>query len=126
MYAEDSFFTLGMGGQLGLLFLSGTLAAFCIACVRLLRRRKAVIRLLAAFLLFWGFVWLSPQVYYLYYLTIFDDLPWQIVVGAPPGPMFIGRLLVFADRANLSFHGQGVLGWCLILCALLPGRRILR
>ena len=69
-----------------------------------------------------GFVWLSPQVYYVYYLMIFDGLPWQIVVRTPPGPGALVRLLAFQDKASLSAHGQAALGWAMLAAALWRGR----
>ena len=121
MYAEDSFFTLTMAGRIGLMFLSTALTAavFLVARVTLRRARglPAIKRLLAGFGiatgLFWVFVWLSPQIYYLYYQMIFDGLPWQIVVGPPPGLGHLVGLLAFAETDTLSDHSKGVLGWAL-------------
>lgn len=123
MYAEDSFFTLGLSGRVGLLVLSGCLGAICLLMVWLSRSWRRVWSVLAALVMFWLFVWLSPQIYYFYYLIIFDDLPWQLVVRSPPDPIMLARLLLFGERASLSFHAQGVLGWLLIFCALLPRRK---
>ena len=76
-------------------------------------------RLGAAYLGFWLFVWLSPQVYYQYYRLIFDGLPVQWVVGRPELGEAM-RLLTFTGPANLSAHGQGVLGWAM-LCVAFAG-----
>lgn len=119
-YAGDSFFTLTMGERAGLVVLSLTLWSGVVMLGRWLRGP------IWAVVLFWGFVWLSPQVYYLYYQAIFDGLPWQIVVKAPPGPLDLLRLLAFRAADNLSAHGQGLLGWSLIGAALWRYRRQLR
>ncbi|MCK0168793.1 hypothetical protein MWU52_14635 [Jannaschia sp. S6380] len=117
-YADDSFFTLTASGQVGLAVLSLGLA--CLMGLAALRLH----RVLWALALFGAFVWLSPQVYYLYYVAIIDGLPWQIVVGRPPGPGTLLRLLTFTGDANLSDHGKGVLGWAMI--ALAAGSAVMR
>lgn len=123
MYAEDSFFTLSLAGRFGLIVLSVVLAALCLWIVWRVRHLKRAYRFLIALGLFWSFVWVSPQIYYLYYIQIFEGLPWQIVVKQIPTPVFLGRVLFFSEQQNLSFHGQALLGWALLLCALLPRRR---
>jgi hypothetical protein len=116
-YTEDSFHTLTGMEQLGLVGLTLVLS---IGLLALGGRLRGVVW---AFILFWGFVWLSPQVYYLYYQVIFDGLPWQIVVKTPPGPGRILNLLTFQGAGTLSDHGKGVLGWGLIGMALWRRRR---
>lgn len=121
MYAEDSFFTLSLAGRVGLVALSMALAAVLFALAHLSFRffdgvppvKRLLARLGVATGLFWAFVWLSPQVYYLYYQAIFDGLPWQIVVGPPPGLGHVVGLLAFAEADTLSDHSKGVLGWAL-------------
>ncbi|WP_179381229.1 hypothetical protein [Jannaschia marina] len=122
-YPDDSFHTLTGGEQIGLLIVTLLLSAAGIALVVGIARRGRRIGLPAALLLFWAFVWLSPQVYYLYYQAIFDGLPWQIVVKHPPGPVDVVRLLTFRAEPTLSDHGKGLLGWALIGTALWRGRR---
>ena len=68
------------------------------------------------------FVWLAPQAYYFYYIYLFGTLPWQSVVSWPPQPAELFDLLLFRNRQNLSFHSQGLLGWLLMLAALLAPR----
>ena len=134
MYAEDSFFTLSLAGRVGLVALSTGLAAALFALARLSFRLvdgvPPVKRLLARFGistgLFWAFVWLSPQVYYLYYQVIFDGLPWQIVIHNPPSLGTLIDLLAFIADKALSDHAKGVLGWCLGLYALLGARATAR
>lgn len=116
MYPDDSFFTLSVGGQIGLVALSTSLAVFTLFLFwRIARGRHLAVRLGLAFAYFFLFVWLSPQVYYFYYLTLFDGLPFQSVVKAPPGPITLLDLLTFQDRATLSAHSKGILGWMLIV-----------
>ncbi|MFY0693047.1 MAG: hypothetical protein JXR14_14130 [Paracoccaceae bacterium] len=123
-YADDSFFTLTAGQQVGLACLSGMLSVAMLVLVRgLVRGRRVLTRLLVALGLFYLFVWLSPQVYYTYYRFIIDGLPAQIVVQAPPPPAEVIRLLSFRSDASLSFHGQGLLGWAMIFLALVVFRR---
>ena len=116
-YAGDSFHTLGRAEQAGLVALSLALAAGMAALAwRLAGPIRAVV-------LFWLFVWLSPQVFYLYYQMIFDGLPWQIVVRGVPGPGRILRLLTFTVSGTLSDHGAGLLGWGLVGLALWRKKR---
>lgn len=112
-YGEDSFFTLSVGERFGLVLLS---LAIWAALLSVVWRWGGLVLAVG---LFWAFVWLSPQVYYVYYLAIFDRLPLQAVVGWPPGPTNLIRLMTFSDRATLSHYGQDGVGWSLIALALL-------
>lgn len=111
-YGADSFLTLTMGERVGVAVVSLMIA---LVLLTLVWRWGGLVRAVG---LFWAFVWFAPQIYYLYYIMIFDGLPWQIVVKSPPGPVDMIRLLTFSDRATLSHHGKGVLGWSLIGLAL--------
>lgn len=122
-HAQDSFFTLTTAGQVGLAALSLGLATGVIVLVWFVTRGRATtLRGITALALFWVFLWLSPQVYYAYYGFIFKDLPTQWVISTPPSPLDVLYLLGFADRATLSSHGQGVLGWVILIVALGPQR----
>ena len=123
MYADDSFFTLSYAGQVGLVVLSLVLSVAMVGVIYLATRKLP--RLAAAgvaVLGFWAFDWLSPQVYYIYYMTQFDGLPLQTVIRYPPSPQSVIRLATFHDEATLSAHGRGLLAWMLIAVALW-GRR---
>lgn len=119
MYDGDSFFTLSLGGQVGLVCLSLVLAAIC------LRIEWAFARWLWGFVLagviFYLFVYLSPQAYYTYYRLLIEDLPAQWVISLP-SPQTIFDLLSFQGPANLSAHSQGALGWSLFAVALIRFR----
>ena len=110
-------------GQVGLALLS---AVLCVLMLWVTRRvaggRVWWLRLVLAVVLFVHFVWLSPQVYYTYYGFLFENLPCQLVVGAPPGPDLLAQLMTFSWRANLSAHSQGLLAWAMIAVALWPQR----
>jgi len=122
MYAGDSFFTLTSGGQVLVGGLSLLLTVICLAVyVKLSWRRPWPARLIAAFSVFVFFVWLSPQIYYVCYIFL-RGVPWQMVIGIPPSPSELLKLLTFSDRANLSFHSRGLLGWILIAVALFQPR----
>lgn len=117
LYAQDSLFTLGWPARIGLILLSVTLT------LAVLRAAWALAGIVPFFFpvpiitvgLFWLFVWLSPQVYYLYYQMIFDGLPWQIVIKwPPPGLQDLGALAGFSGPRTLSAHGQGVLIWLIL------------
>ena len=118
MYAEDSFHTLSLAGRMGLVALSLGLAGLLVfASWRLALRPGPAAGVAFAVLLFFLFVWLSPQLYYFYYMTLFEGLPWQSVIKVPPSPVKLLKLLVFQDEATLSAHGKGLLAWCLLLTA---------
>ena len=111
-YDGDSFFRLSV---IGLITLSVFLTALTIWLSWWIgRRRRLVTRILIALAALYLFTWLSPQIYYGYYLMIFDGLPLQIVTGAPPSPTSVAQLLTFQSNATLSDHGKGALGWLLI------------
>lgn len=121
MYSQDSFFDLSVLGQAGLAAISAVLFALAVgASWALLRNRHRALRPVGAFLLFWVFVWVSPQVYYMYYLVIIPDLPVQWVIWPPPDPAKPLEMLAFQYRANLSAHGQGLLGWGMIAAGFVP------
>lgn len=118
-YDGDSFFTLSLMGQVGLAALSALLTALTIwLSWRIGRRRRLVTRILNALAGLYLFTWLSPQIYYGYYLMIFDGLPLQIVIQTPPSPSGVALLLTFQANASLSDHGKGLLGWLLIAACL--------
>lgn len=118
MYAEDSFHTLNLAGRIGLVALSLGLAGLLVfASWRTAQRLGPAVGVAFACLLFFLFVWLSPQVYYFYYMTLFESLPWQTVIKLPPSPLKLLKLFAFQDEATLSAHGKGLLAWCLVLAA---------
>ncbi|MEM7724354.1 MAG: hypothetical protein AAF376_18570 [Pseudomonadota bacterium] len=127
MYEGDSFFTLSAAGQAGLALLSLVFAGLVVGLVRLLGwRRHWAIRVVIAFVVFLGFVWLSPQGYYTYYRLIIDGLPAQSVIREPPRPEDLLALLTFSGRGTLAAHSQGVLGWFMLVAALWGRGRAVR
>ena len=117
MYQNDSFFDLSTFGQMGLGAISALMgvAVIWLGYRLMRRRRKRRTRMVIALALLWLFVWLSPQVYYTYYIFIIPDLPWQSVIRTPPGPVDMFEILSFSGRQDLSAHSKGLLGWALIL-----------
>jgi hypothetical protein len=121
MYRDDSFFSLGLVEAALLLAVSGLMVwGLLLLARRLCVRGGLGRRLLWAGGLFWLFLWLSPQVYYLFYQLIFAGLPVQIVITWPPGAETVLRRLTFTGPATLSAHGQGLLGWALLVLAVRP------
>lgn len=118
MCREDSFFALTMGHQVGLAVLSLTLAIGLLwCCWQIGRRSRWLTRALISLGAFVVFSWVSPQVYYTYYLMIFDDLPVEWVITWPPDMAKTVAEFTFTGRSSLAAHGRGVLGW---LCVLIP------
>ncbi len=130
MYEGDTFFSLTMTARVGLVLVSMGLAALTAAAfIKITCRMVWPLRLLLAPAVLWVFVWLSPQAFYLCYMLLFDHLPLQNVVQSPPRPSQIAHLLGFSGNAALSHHATGLLGWGLIILAILgegavPSRRI--
>lgn len=124
MYRQDSFFDLSHWGQVGLATLSLSLFVLMVLLARLLLRRYPIwARFFGALVMFWVFVWFSPQIYYMYYRLVIPDLPLQWVIWPSRDPLRPLKMLFFAYQHNLSAHGQGLLGWATILAAVLPQRR---
>jgi len=121
MFAEDSFFSLSLLGRTGLLILSLALAALTLyICAKLCKNKRLIWRLAIALVLLFLFIWLSPQIYYSYYLLLFEGLPIQIVIKTPPTPIRVLNILFFSFEQNLSAYSIGLLGWALIFTALRP------
>ena len=125
MYDNDTFFQLSTFGRTGLLMLSSALVALTlIVTFKVFNKIPYVhlsidilLRFIVALALFWLFLWLSPQVYYFYYLTIIDNLPWQIVIQPPPAFEDIAGILFFQNTNSLASHSKAALGWALIISA---------
>ncbi len=124
MYEFDSFFTLTQWERVGLIALSLFLALICAAIVWMVSRGLIwPLRIVVALVVTWGFVWVSPQGYYAYYRMIFDDLPAQWVIPDFPTVGDMWGHLTFSGRTTLSSHSKGLLGWALIVLALLRRKR---
>ncbi len=120
MYEFDSFFTLTQWERVGLVALSCVMAAACLCGLWLVARGRVwAVRVVVAVLVFWAFVWMSPQAYYAYYRVIFEDLPPRWVIPQAPSVAELWGHLSFTGRSTLSSHGKGVLGWCLLAVGLL-------
>jgi hypothetical protein len=132
-YDGDSFYTLDILAGLGLALVSlvMALAVFTLALVKTLALHRAATRwslsaaagrasadLGVSLLLFYGFVWFSPQLYYLYYLAVLDGLSWQWVIKPVLDPHDAWDLLRIGPGGSLSEHLQGLLGRMLMLLAL--------
>ena len=123
MYPDDSFHTLTLPGQLGLVCVSLALSAILLFIAwRAMARRGPMARAGIAVILFYLFVWLSPQAYYAYYLTVFDGLIWQNVIKRPPTLWSLFDILGFQGHMSLSAHSKGLLGWALIAMAFVAPR----
>jgi len=123
MYADDSIHTLSTTQQIGLCFIS--LALLCmmvLLSLKLFKNKPVIVRIIIAIGLFYLFIWLSPQLYYAYYLLIFMDLPIQLVIKAPPGIGPLVKILTLQNSVTLSNHSLAFLGWALISLALMKQR----
>ena len=120
MYANDSIHTLTITQQIGLGFISLALLSMMIfLSLKLFRNKPMIVRIMVAIGLFYLFVWLSPQLYYAYYILIFEDLPIQLVIKAPPSIGPLVKILTLQNNIRLSDHSLAFLGWVLISLALL-------
>ena len=119
VYSDDSFFSLTPPGQVGLAALSLALFALTLLFFRKSARKLPwIIRIPYALAIFYAFNWLSPQIYYFYYLTQFSGLPIQNVIHPPTGVGEIVRLITFQEEATMSAHSRGILAWALIALAI--------
>ena len=120
MYENDSFLTLSIAERIGLLCVTLVLSAVLIWLFWLtIKRLNIWLRPLFALLFLYVFIWLSPQIYYLYYLVIFDFLEFKNVIHPPFNPLTLLNLLTFIESGKLADHGKGVLGWILIILSFL-------
>ncbi|WP_147107965.1 hypothetical protein [Tateyamaria sp. syn59] len=124
MYDADSIHTLTTLEQIGLVAVSALFALLALGFTWVLvQRRPLIIRVPVWLVAFITFVWASPQGYYTYYRMIFDNLPAQSVIQAPPPPEEIVALLTFTGPESLAAHSVGVLGWLMFVVAVWPQRR---
>lgn len=116
MYEADTFFNLSILGRIGLGALSITLFAITVAAFYFVAKRMSLVsRIVTALVFLWAFIWLSPQIYYLYYILLFDGLPLQNVIHPPPSAQEILTIMTFTSDAWLSAHAKALLGWVMIL-----------
>jgi len=125
-YGNDTFFHLSAWGGAGLIVLSAMLAAGVVAFYfRVHTKLKTGGKITLAFVLTYLFVWLSPQIYYLYFATMTHDLPLQSIIGLPPSPTDIVWLVLFRQEPTLANHAQALLFWFMLTLAFgLPDRWI--
>ena len=127
MYLQDSFFDLSQWGRIGLVCISTFLfLSVFVITAKLLAKKPVWFKISGALFIFWLFVWVSPQIYYMYYRTIFEDLPLQWVIWPVESPKVALEYLTFQGPQNLSAHSQGLMGWVLIATPFLPKRWIKR
>lgn len=124
MYENDSFLTLSIIERIGLL---GVTLVLSIALIWLFWKTiywvNVWLRPFLALVFLYVFIWLSPQIYYLYYLVIFDFLDLKNVIHPPFNPLILANLLTFTESGKLADHGKGVLGWILIALSFLHLRK---
>lgn len=124
MYESDTFFNLSILGRVGLGALSITLFAITVAAFYLVAKRMSLVTgIVTAMVFLWAFIWLSPQIYYLYYILLFDGLPLQNVIHTPPNAQEILTIMTFTSDAWLSAHAKAVLGWVMILLSFWVAHR---
>ena len=125
MYENDSFLTLSIIERIGLLCVTFVLSVALIWLFWLtIPRLNIWLRQFLALVFLYVFIWLSPQVYYLYYLVIFDFLDFKNVIHHPFNPLTLLNLLTFTESEKLANHGKGVLGWILIALSFLKPKPV--
>jgi hypothetical protein len=118
--AGDSFFTLNMFERIGLIVLSLAIIVGAAWSVFILGKRVGFFLIPLVALVYWVLISLAPQIYYLYYIAIFDGLPWQWVAQLVPIQR-LADLARFQARANLSELCQGF-GFWILLASGIVGR----
>jgi hypothetical protein len=124
MYEGDTFFNLTILGRSGLVALSITLFVVTMTAFYVIAKRISLVtRIVTAMVFLWAFIWLSPQIYYLYYIFLFEGLPLQNVIHQPPNAQEILSIMTFTSDAWLSAHAKAVLGWAMILLSFWLARK---
>jgi len=120
MYENDTFYHLSLLDRAGLVFLSVILfSIIAYLSIKLTSNLKLPAKIISALFIFWLFVWVSPQIYYFYYLLIFENLPLQVVIQAPPDPFEIFQIISFTGKPDLSAHSKGIFFWLIMLLMLI-------
>ncbi len=119
-YPGDSFATLSLFGQAGVILIStlglAGIYAICAAKSRRLLRdqeTRAVLALLDCFVsvVIFGLVYaISPQIFYTFYQVIFPELPNQTVLRLPLAIEQFREALALRPDGSLSSHLAGI-GW---------------
>lgn len=119
VFEGDSYLILIGGGEVALAALSGLLVFLAVASVRVVRRYVNLPAAVPALgiVSFWVFVWVTPQIYYLLYMALLEELEFRWIVGWPPGPQRLMSLLAFQAEATKVDVALGVLGWVMVLAA---------
>ena len=131
-YAEDTLYNLTVTGRFGLLALTVFLVLMLLSLSQLKSRwlqqvprswTGALVTLLTldlflTFLLFVVALTVVPQLYYSYYLLLFDNLSPQWVIKLPSFETK-GRSLRMASDAGSSLHAIGFTGWWLLVLVVL-------
>jgi len=121
LYVNDSFSTLTTIQQVGLLLVSVVLLGLTLWGAHYAMKDKNLgLRLVIAALIFFCFLWLSPQIYYAYYQILWPDLPWQMIIKDPPSLSYMFELVTFSGRSTTSWHARGVVGVSLLILAIVP------
>ena len=121
-YAGDSFWTLGIGGRLGVIVISitGFALIFALLSVRPTTPKglPPVVRVLSRCVVgcvIYGFLYsVSPQLFYTFYWFIFPDLPVQIVVSDAFDLGHIAKSIILQTGGSLSDHLAGLGFWAIL------------
>ncbi len=121
-YTDDSLWTLGWGGRIGVVAISviglvGIFAALALksrAFGRFSPWMAIPLDILAGLLIYLGVLWLSPQVYYTFYQMIFTDLPVQIVIKSPVDPDRLHQILIPVKGGSLADHLASIGFWAVL------------
>ena len=121
-YTGDSFWTLGIGGRLGVIVISITGFALIFALLSLRpttpKGLPPVVRVLSRCVLgcvIYGFLYsVSPQLFYTFYRFIFPDLPVQIVVSDAFDLARIAKSISLQTGGSLSDHLAGLGFWAIL------------
>ena len=125
MFESDSYFVLPLWAAAGLAIVSAVFAFLTLYSANHVHRRcpkwstgiAIALHSALALLVFWLFIWLSPQGYYAYYIAIIESLIWHNVIDWPPAPSDLILLVTFTGARTLAEISQGILAWLLIVQA---------
>jgi hypothetical protein len=121
-YANDSLWTLGWGGRIGVVAISliGLAGIFTVLAFksRALGQSSPWVTIpldiIAGMLIYLLALWLSPQVFYTFYQTIFTDLPVQIVIKSPFDLNRLQQILIPVKDGSLANHLASIGFWAVL------------
>ena len=138
-YPDDTIFNLSLSGRVGLIVLTGALVILLAGLSRYKSRwlQRAVgsslgsratmpaLDLLLTIVLFVIGLTLIPQLHYMYFTLLLDNLVQQWVIK-PISLAKVWHIMLVPREASLALHAEALSGWWLLMLVVLSWLRALR